>query len=42
MVDIKKSLQNIFEEYHVQPVGNVYVDCICPKENIEGFIYLIN
>jgi len=42
MVDIKKSLQNIFEEYHVQPIGNGYIDCICPKENIEGFILALD
>ena len=38
MADIKKPLQNIFEKYHVQPVGSGYIDCICPKENIEEFI----
>jgi hypothetical protein len=42
MVKIKKSLHDIFTEYHVQPVGNRYTDCICPKENIERFISAID
>ena len=38
MKDIVKRLNEIFDEFHVQSVGNGYIDCICPKESIEGFI----
>ena len=38
MTDIKETLHNLFEKLHVQPVGNGYIDCICPKENIGEFI----
>ena len=38
MNEIEKSLKNIIKKYSVQPAGSGYIDCICPKENIEGFI----
>ncbi|MHB1130932.1 MAG: hypothetical protein ACYC4L_00905 [Chloroflexota bacterium] len=30
------------EQLHVQPVGRGYIDCICPKANIAGFIDAMN
>ena len=40
--DVNKSLQDILKKCHVQPVGSGYIDCICPKENIERFISAID
>ena len=42
MYDTKKKLQDAFEKNHIQPAGEGYIDCICPRENIEEFISLLN
>ena len=31
-------LDDILQKYHIQPVGNGYIDCICPEDNIISFI----
>ncbi len=31
-------LDETLEYYHIQPVGKGYIDCICPRESIDGFI----
>lgn len=38
----KQKLDAIMEQLHIQPVGSGYVDCICPKENINAFIDALN
>jgi hypothetical protein len=42
VINVNKVLQDIFAKYHIQPVGSGYIDCICPKENIESFIMAID
>ena len=32
-------IDNLLVKYKVQPVGNGYIDCIVPLENVKGFIY---
>lgn len=38
MHDIGTQIGKVFAELRVQPAGQGYIDCICPQENIGGFI----
>jgi hypothetical protein len=40
--NVEKKLIEIFNKYQIQTVGNGYIDCICPKNNIERFISAID
>ena len=42
MNNIVNLLDGVFDKYHVQAVGDGYIDCICPRESIEGFIMELN
>lgn len=35
---VKQHLDRIMENLFIQPVGNGYIDCICPKKSINRFI----
>lgn len=35
-------LDRLFQDLHVQPVGNGYIDCICPMDHVPDFIRSIS
>lgn len=36
--NLKRKIDDAIIQYHIQPVGCGYIDCICSIENVEGFI----
>ncbi len=37
-LQLKKEIDKIIEKLKIQPIGNGYIDCICPMENAITFI----
>ena len=34
----QKEVDGLLAEHHMQPVGDGYIDCICPRQNVRQFL----